>query len=127
MKERLSRFWIERKDDLLDGSILVFALLFGYLGGYFQGRGVLPAHPIIISTALPSSSQNSATLIHAVKPIVSQNIDRTIVASKAGKKYHFASCPGGKAISAKNKITFAGVVAARSAGYTPAANCPGLE
>ncbi len=127
MKERLSRFWIERKDDLLDGSILVFALLFGYLGGYFQGRGVLSTPPVIISTALPSSSQNSATLIKAVNPASPKAGDLTIVASKAGKKYHYASCPGGKAISAKNKITFAGVAAARSAGYTPAANCPGLE
>ncbi|MEK7610426.1 MAG: hypothetical protein AAB468_01620 [Patescibacteria group bacterium] len=50
-----------------------------------------------------------------------------VVASKKGKKYHLPWCAGAKAIAAANKVTFASAEEARAAGYTPAANCPGLK
>ncbi|MFA6273083.1 MAG: hypothetical protein WC673_01140 [Candidatus Paceibacterota bacterium] len=49
------------------------------------------------------------------------------VASKNGAKYHFPWCSGAKSISEANKIWFNTVEEARAAGYTPAANCKGLE
>ncbi len=50
----------------------------------------------------------------------------TVVGSKSGTKYHLSDCPGAKRIKPENLITFESVEAAKAAGYTPAANCPGL-
>lgn len=49
-----------------------------------------------------------------------------VVASKSGTKYYLPSCSGASRIAEANKVWFASVAAARSAGYAPAANCPGL-
>ncbi len=54
-------------------------------------------------------------------------VPTTLVASKSGTKYHLATCPGAKQIKEENKIYFATEALARAAGYTPAANCPGLQ
>jgi len=48
------------------------------------------------------------------------------VASKSGEKYHYPWCSGAKRITEANKIWFNTVEEAQAAGYTPAANCPGL-
>lgn len=50
-----------------------------------------------------------------------------VVASKTGTKYHFPWCAGALAIREDNRLNFASPLAARAAGYTPAANCKGLE
>lgn len=50
----------------------------------------------------------------------------TLVASRSGTRYHLVSCPGAKQIKEENKIYFASAAAAEAAGYTKAANCPGL-
>ncbi len=49
-----------------------------------------------------------------------------VVASKNGTKYHLPWCSGAKRIAAVNKVTFASAADAELAGYTAAANCPGL-
>jgi uncharacterized protein YdeI (BOF family) len=51
----------------------------------------------------------------------------TLVASKSGTKYHFPWCSGAIRIKEENKIWFNTIEEARAAGYTPAANCKGLE
>ncbi len=48
------------------------------------------------------------------------------VASKSGTKYHRVDCPGASQIKSENKIFFATAASAEQAGYTKAANCPGL-
>ena len=48
------------------------------------------------------------------------------VASKGGTKYYLPTCGGAKNIKEENKIWFPTSQAAQSAGYAPAANCPGL-
>lgn len=50
-----------------------------------------------------------------------------VVGSKSGTKYHLPTCPGAKQIKAENKLFFESPAQARAAGYTPAANCPGLQ
>lgn len=50
-----------------------------------------------------------------------------VVVSKSGTKYHLPTCPGASQIKAANKIEFTSIAAAEAAGYTPAANCPGLN
>lgn len=48
------------------------------------------------------------------------------VASKSGSKYYLTSCSGAKRIKEENKVFFRIKGDAIAAGYTPAANCPGL-
>jgi hypothetical protein len=50
-----------------------------------------------------------------------------IVGSKNGTKYHFPWCAGAQRIKEENKRWFDSVAAARTAGYSPAGNCKGLE
>ncbi|MEK7552742.1 MAG: hypothetical protein AAB505_01380 [Patescibacteria group bacterium] len=49
-----------------------------------------------------------------------------VVGSKNGNKYHYPWCSGAQRIKEENKIWFTSVDEAKKAGYTPAANCPGL-
>jgi hypothetical protein len=51
----------------------------------------------------------------------------TVVASRSGTKYHLPSCPGAAQIKAENIVYFDSIPLAEAAGYTPAANCPGLQ
>ncbi len=48
------------------------------------------------------------------------------VASKNGSKYYLVSCSSANRIKAENKVYFGSAQQAAAAGYTPAANCPGL-
>ncbi|HEY4515470.1 MAG TPA: hypothetical protein VJJ22_04960 [Candidatus Paceibacterota bacterium] len=48
------------------------------------------------------------------------------VASRNGTKYYLPTCGSAKRISETNRIWFNSIAEARSAGYSPAANCPGL-
>ncbi|MEI7480279.1 MAG: hypothetical protein WCJ59_01505 [bacterium] len=84
----------------------------------------------------PISGQNvsiSGSFIKGVKTSVSENTQNTqlgtttIIASKNGTKYHYSWCPGAKQISEANKIWFNTIDEARTAGYTPASNCPNLK
>lgn len=50
-----------------------------------------------------------------------------IVASKSGTKYYLSTCSGAKNIKDANKVYFASTAEAQAAGYTAAANCPGLQ
>ncbi|MEX0917025.1 MAG: hypothetical protein WDZ90_00655 [Candidatus Paceibacterota bacterium] len=49
------------------------------------------------------------------------------VGSTGGTKYHFPWCGGAQRIKEENKIFFTSKDDARKRGYTPAANCPGLD
>lgn len=92
---------------LLFSSSVSFAL--GYLAGIDTGQGsgiTLEESP---TTALSTASTTGQ-----------------IVASKNGTKYYLPSCAGAERISDANKVWFASVAAALTAGYAPAANCKGL-
>jgi len=49
------------------------------------------------------------------------------IGSKNGSKYHFPWCSGAQRIKESNKIQFPSKEEAEKAGYTPAANCKGLQ
>ena len=55
------------------------------------------------------------------------NTNGSLVASKNGSKYHFPWCSGAQRIKEENKLWFNTTTDARNAGYTPAANCKGLD
>lgn len=64
-----------------------------------------------------------------VESVVDDNIstsDTYYVASKNGEAYHLPFCSGAKRISEANLVTFASKAEAETAGYRPAANCPGI-
>ncbi len=61
------------------------------------------------------------------KEEISQREEGTVVASRNGTKYHLPGCPGAGQIKEENKIWFESSAAAVAAGYSPAANCPGLK
>jgi hypothetical protein len=54
-------------------------------------------------------------------------VETQLVGSKNGTKYHLVTYPGAKQIKEENKVYFDSIESARAAGYTPAANCKGLE
>lgn len=71
------------------------------------------------------------TLATAPVPLVAtpEAVNNTggVVASKSGTKYHLPTCSGASRIKPENLVSFASAAAAEAAGYSPAANCPGLQ
>jgi endonuclease G len=47
-----------------------------------------------------------------------------VIANRRSKVYHVPGCPGYGEVGEKNRVTFASVAAAESAGYRKAGNCP---
>jgi len=90
--------------------------------------GIAPATVIVSSTKdvpLPktlTSKPNDTALTASLEKTA-----ESVVASKSGTKYHLSNCPGAKQIKAENLISFPSRASAEAAGYTPAANCPGLK
>ncbi len=87
-------------------------------------------------SAEPSTRENTIEIIpppelvpynqaSAVQATTNNEIG-VVVASKSGTKYHLPDCPGAKQIKESNLISFSSIAAAKAAGYTAAANCPGL-
>ena len=140
MQEKL-KSWI-RNDQVFYGLLLI---LVG-LGSFSLGRLSLSTAPankgpeisFISSKALPPK-------VSDIKPIggesayiktsdtkssessESSESDLSVVASKSGTKYHLPECAGAKQIKPDNLVTFTSRAEAEQAGYTPAANCPGLQ
>lgn len=54
------------------------------------------------------------------------SVGGNFVASRNGSSYHLPDCPGAKQIKEENKILFQSEAEAKTAGYKPAGNCPGL-
>ncbi len=52
--------------------------------------------------------------------------EKVYVGSKNSTKYHLPWCAGAKRIAEANQVWFASKEEAHQAGYTPAANCPGI-
>lgn len=104
--------------------VLVAVVSFG-LGRQSVVNSELPAkenRPIV-------ENQTSITQLKPLeRPEISESATKiTVMASKSGTKYHLPTCPGAKQIKETNIITFDSIAAAEAAGYTPAANCPGLQ
>jgi hypothetical protein len=78
---------------------------------------VTPARDAAGRAATPPAPTNTAS----PSPVA------TVVVSKNGTRYHLPDYPGAKQISEQNLISFESITAAQAAGYTAAANCPGLE
>lgn len=75
-------------------------------------------------TSTTPTPAGSAAVVNSAK--VGEEQGKGVVASRSGTKYHLPTCAGAKQIKPENRIEFPNAAAAQAAGYTPAANCPGL-
>ncbi|MDA8596956.1 hypothetical protein N9L26_01325 [Candidatus Pacebacteria bacterium] len=130
-------------DDAVFYSLLIISIAlaaFG-LGRYSESGQVLSNQPaqIIFSERSRSDTEldlqedtaaNQALGITGGEPETSNNLNEQdsgkFVGSKNSDKYHLPWCSGAKRIKEENQVWFANEAEARSKGYMPAGNCPGL-
>ncbi len=95
-----------------------------------QGAAIIQKTPSHTSTAVASTVASTTSVqVASSTGIVSSTMPAkqgAYVASKKGAKYHLPWCSGAQRIIEANKIWFATKMEAEKAGYTPAANCPGI-
>ena len=121
-------------NDLLFYSVLLVLIAVGSfgLGRLSVSSTKVPEKPLFLKENITSASVvnavPAATASTSVKAEVT-TVSKTaaVVGSKSGTKYHLPNCPGAKRIKPANLISFETIDAAKAAGYTPAANCPGLQ
>jgi len=118
MFEKLKRF--------LADDALYYSLLLILVGTVAFGLG---KNSVMSENA--STNTAAITLSETATPDASVTEDTedktgTLVGSKNGTKYHFLWCPGAGQIKETNKVFFRDEKAAIAAGYSKAANCPGL-
>lgn len=108
--------------------ILVVAFLFFILGRL----SVLEEMKEPLKIIYPRE-ENSASVLNAINgssdtnTISTLNTGGEVIGSKTGKKYYYPWCGSLKRVKEENRITFASIEEAKSAGYTPAGNCAGLK
>lgn len=100
----------------------------GSLWGEGAGKGAPAAVSMAYTEVSPKNDEapTGAENPHVVAPVdIPETSTATgpYVASKSGTKYHHETCGGAKQIKPENKLYFSTEVAARAAGYSPAANC----
>ena len=132
MREKLKSFLA---DDLsFYGSLIVLVAVVSFgLGRASSGQFHTKVEPNIdiISQQKPIPRNDlvpaavSGSVLNPV-PVSALSSEEKVVASRSGTRYHLPACPGAKQIKPENLITFPNQEAALAAGYTKAANCPGL-
>ncbi len=124
MHEKL-KSWLQN-----DRHFFGFLLIICTVAAFFLGRasvGTEEAAPVGAPAVVITPAPRPASLPAAQEVDVSRGQGSgDFVASKSGTKYHRSDCPGATQIKPENLIHFATAAAAEAAGYTPAANCPGL-
>lgn len=122
----------EKLKSLLTNDQVFYSLLvlLVALGSFALGQASLAP----LKQKLPDSravlliaSSTPAQKLASPESKAQNNSTAEIVASRSGTKYHLPNCPGAQQIKEENKIYFTSQGAAAAAGYTKAANCPGLK
>jgi hypothetical protein len=127
MLEKLKR--LAADDTIFTGTLLcVIAVTAFFLGRYSipERAASTPALALEVVATLPIGSTTATATATPLGPEPPSEATAKYVGSKSGTKYHLTTCAGAKRIKAENKVFFATAGAAEAAGYTPAANCPGL-
>ena len=112
-------------------TILVFTLGIGL--GRLSTKNEVGESPLTITSPSLTAATQGSTLktqnskVEPLKTLNSNTGDGKFVASRNGKKYYLTWCGGVSRIKPENLISFASTEEAQARGYTPAANCPGLE
>ncbi|MDP3772136.1 MAG: hypothetical protein Q8Q94_02020 [bacterium] len=131
----------EHRSDFFIAAIIFLTALASF--GLGRLSVIWPRSDPLTISDLPSRDSSSPAIQAAVDiPPLKNNPDNTTtvrgvaqsvagegryVASKSGTRYHFSWCPSALKIKKENKLIFATAAEARAKGYTPAANCPGLD
>lgn len=122
MSEKLKSFL--QNDQHFYGLLVVIVALSAFFLGRASGPvgETLPTVPLSTITPTKAAPVQVAAATSTAKAVAGE-----VVASKSGTKYHRPDCPGASQIKPANIVKFSSAAAAAAAGYTPAANCPGLE
>lgn len=124
---------LERRDVFMMALIILVAIAsfgLGRLSALDTGRNDIEMKaPLTASGEAQNAALSGQMGVSALPAAVGAAgvVQGKFVASKSGTKYHYPWCSGAKRIKDENKVWFDTAEAARAAGYTPAANCPGLE
>jgi len=106
----IKNYWGKIKPHLVIINFALIAVLSFGLGRLSQTGKIKESMPI----SVPAQIQ------------VQVSAGGNFVGSKNGTKYHYPWCSGAARIKEENKVWFQTVDEAKRAGYSPAANCPGL-
>lgn len=107
--------------------ILVGIISFGLGRASVQGTAAQPTSAIIEVGPEPFIYHQAGVVPAGAAAVIdSTQGNQPFVASRSGTRYHLVTCPGAKQIKEENRIFFSSGAAAEAAGYTKAANCPGL-
>lgn len=131
MKEKL-KSWL-MNDQIFYGLLLIIIAILSFILGRFsvedEKMTEKPLIKMIEPITLTSSSSTTNTKIvnqPNIQTSTNTDTDNQFVASKNGKRYYLKSCSGAKRIKPENIVSFESRESAEAAGYTKAANCPGL-
>lgn len=131
MKEKL-KSWL-MNDQIFYGLLLIIIAILSFILGRFsvedEKMTEKPLIKMIEPITLTSSSSTTNTKIvnqPNIQTSTNTDTDNQFVASKNGKRYYLKSCSGAKRIKPENIVSFESRELAEAAGYTKAANCPGL-
>lgn len=128
-REKCKSLVVKVPRDVLLVAILVLASSASFGLGLSAGRDTAGQGSTLQIEGLQADTgggiQPSADMSQS-PPGVSTGATGQVVASKNGSKYYLPSCAAANRISEMNRVWFASPAAAAAAGYTPAANCPGL-
>lgn len=131
-------FWERVPEGTLTVLVVVLASAasfgLGVLAGKDMGQDQGPlrienagaALPAAVSAATPTAHISSTKPQVAEAPVATVKTSGTYVASKNGTKFYLPTCGSAKRIKDENKVWFDTKEEAEAAGFTPAANCPGL-
>lgn len=122
-------------NDAVFHSVLLLLVAVGSFGlGRQSVDNPAPAkQPLFIkenaTTAAVATAINTTATTSEPAPAAAATVPApvAVVGSKSGTKYHLPTCSGAKRIKPENLISFESIEAAKAAGYTAAANCPGLQ
>lgn len=125
MTKKLKSFL--QNDQHFFGLLLIVAACASfYLGRLSVAAPALQeAQNTVVITTAPRVEVAESNVLPAARSAPTAT-EAGFVASKSGTKYHRTDCPGASQIKPENIVRFATAAAAEAAGYTPAANCPGL-
>lgn len=109
-----------------------FTLFFLILGALlFFGLGRLSAlqkdHSPISIIKKETKASEPAQIVQNTAPSPQPTSSGEVIGSKNGTKYYLPWCGALSRIKPENRVVFASVALARQAGYTPAANCKGVQ
>jgi len=111
---RIVAEFLDKHKSLFEAALLPAVVVLVGLSAFGLGRLSVTGLPAAGAAPAPASAK-----------VVSAE-EGQFVASKAGTKYYLPSCAGASNIKEENRVYFVSVAQAQAAGYTAAANCPGI-